>query len=239
MVPKVHAGMEVDMAGNGDSGRSGVKGKKMRYFPEKVKRFPGLVWRTMWKVGKEDPRRVIHALKVGLSLTLVSLLYLMEPLFEGIGQNAIWAVMTVVVVLEFTAGNKLVLLFLFSFHYDENMIKNTKPFHIHGLVDSRFLGATLCKGLNRGLGTLIAGSLAFFAEFIANATGRVFRAVFIGAAVFLIGKLINLISYHHLNVASVTWYLICVITHLTSICTILITAKRPHRNYSLLSIYFS
>ncbi|PON57073.1 Aluminum-activated malate transporter [Parasponia andersonii] len=154
MVPKVH-----EVAGNGDSGKSGVKGKKMRAFLEKVKRFPGLVWKTMWKVGKEDPKRVIHALKVGLSLTLVSLLYLMEPLFEGIGQNAIWAVMTVVVVLEFTAG------------------------------------ATLCKGLNRGLGTLIAGSLAFFFEYIAEATGRVFRAVFIGAAVFLIGALTTYIRF--------------------------------------------
>lgn len=68
---------------------------------EKMKKFP----RTIWRIGKEDPRRVIHSLKVGISLTLVSLLYLMEPLFKGFGSNAIWAVMTVVVVLEFTAGN--------------------------------------------------------------------------------------------------------------------------------------
>lgn len=40
--------------------------------------------RTMWKMGKEDLRRVIHALKVRLPLTLVSLLYLMESLFEDI-----------------------------------------------------------------------------------------------------------------------------------------------------------
>lgn len=61
-------------------------------------------WLTVSRVGFEDPCRVIHALKVGFSLTLVSLLYLLEPFFKGIGQNAIWAVMTVVVVLEFTAG---------------------------------------------------------------------------------------------------------------------------------------
>ncbi|KAF3449467.1 hypothetical protein FNV43_RR10195 [Rhamnella rubrinervis] len=154
MFPKVHAGMEMEMAGNGDSGADNV-GKKlgcMETVVKKMKSLPGLIFRTMWKVGKENPRRVIHALKVGLSLTLVSLLYLTEPLFEGIGgQNAIWAVMTVVVVLEFTAG------------------------------------ATLCKGLNRGLGTLLAGSLAFFIEYIADASGHTFRAVFIGAAVFLIG----------------------------------------------------
>ncbi|KAI4313317.1 hypothetical protein L6164_026305 [Bauhinia variegata] len=120
-------------------------------FAENTKRFPGLAWRTTRKVGREDPRRVIHSLKVGLALTLVSLLYLMEPLFKGVGQNAMWAVMTVVVVMEFTAG------------------------------------ATLSKGLNRGFGTVLAGSLAFLIEYVADIPGRVFRATIIGAAVFLIG----------------------------------------------------
>jgi len=68
---------------------------------EKIKKIP----KRLWSVGKEDPRRVIHAFKVGHSLTLVSLLYFMENLFKGIGSNAIWAVMTVVaVLLEFFAG---------------------------------------------------------------------------------------------------------------------------------------
>ncbi|KAJ4848020.1 Aluminum-activated malate transporter 12 [Turnera subulata] len=144
---RVHASMDTAMAALDKE-----KWKKnIHVLSEKLRKFPGLVWQKIGKVGRDDPRRIVHALKVGLSLTLVSLLYLLEPLFEGIGQNAIWAVMTVVVVLEFTAG------------------------------------ATLCKGLNRGLGTLLAGSLAFFIEFIANKSGHVFRAVFIGAAVFLIG----------------------------------------------------
>lgn len=78
--------------------------KRLNILMEKMKRIPGCVWKKVWKVGRDDPRRIIHAIKVGLSLTLVSLLYLLEPLFKGIGQNAIWAVMTVVVVLEFTAG---------------------------------------------------------------------------------------------------------------------------------------
>lgn len=108
-------------------------------------------WMTICRVGQEDPRRVVHALKVGCSLTLVSLLYLLEPFFKGIGQNSIWAVMTVVVVLEFTAG------------------------------------ATLCKGLNRGIGTLLAGSLAFFIEYIAQESGQIFRAIFIGTTVFVVG----------------------------------------------------
>lgn len=49
------------------------------------------------------------------------------------------------------------------------------------------IGATLCKGLNRGLGTVLAGSLAFLMEYIATSSGHVFRAVFIGTAVFLTG----------------------------------------------------
>ncbi|CAO2819537.1 unnamed protein product [Amaranthus hypochondriacus] len=135
------------------------KKSKMGFCEVKMKEFAGLVFRTFWNVGWEDPRRVIHAFKVGLSLTLVSLLYLLEPLFKGIGQNAIWAVMTVVVVLEFTAG------------------------------------ATLCKGLNRGLGTVLAGSLAFFIEFVANKSGHVFRAIFIAFAVFLIGTAATYIRF--------------------------------------------
>jgi len=32
------------------------------------------------------PKRVVHSLNVGMALALVSLLYLMEPLFNGIGK---------------------------------------------------------------------------------------------------------------------------------------------------------
>ncbi|KAK6935003.1 Aluminum-activated malate transporter [Dillenia turbinata] len=77
----------------------------------RMRGLPGVLWKTSWKVGHEDPRRVVHAIKVG---------------------------------------------------------------------------ATLCKGLNRGLGTILAGSLALLVECIA-APGDIFRAVFIGATVFLIG----------------------------------------------------
>ncbi|KAK7330882.1 hypothetical protein VNO77_25088 [Canavalia gladiata] len=151
MVPKVHAGVEMEMTSNESGKKRGNWKKCVNDFGEKLIRFPSLGWQKVWKVGRDDPRRVIHAFKVGLALTLVSLLYLLEPLFKGIGQNCIWAVMTVVVVFEFTAG------------------------------------ATLCKGLNRGLGTLTAGLLAFLAKYAANASGHVFRAVFIGTTVFIIG----------------------------------------------------
>ncbi|MCD9561510.1 Aluminum-activated malate transporter 12 [Datura stramonium] len=148
-------GVEMEVNNSGENNTTNwvpiMKKLHMNVVGEKVKKFPKLTCRTIWRVGKEDPRRVIHSIKVGFSLTLVSLLYLMEPLFKGFGSNAIWAVMTVVVVLEFTAG------------------------------------ATLCKGLNRGLGTLLAGSLAFLIEYVATKTGHIFRAIFIGAALFFIG----------------------------------------------------
>ncbi|GMP91949.1 hypothetical protein CsSME_00042402 [Camellia sinensis var. sinensis] len=59
------------------------------------------------KLGKEDPRRVIHSLKVGLAICLVSLFYYFDPIYEGFGISAMWAVMTVVVVFEFSVGATL------------------------------------------------------------------------------------------------------------------------------------
>lgn len=56
------------------------------------------------KLAKDDPRRVVHSLKVGLALNLVSLLYYLRPLYDNFGVSAVWAVMTVVVVLEYSVG---------------------------------------------------------------------------------------------------------------------------------------
>lgn len=89
--------------------------EKIKTSLENANNFIKLQWQTILKLGKDDPRRVTHSVKVGTSLTLVSLLYLLDPLFKSrsaiikeIGDNVLWAVMTVVVVLEFTAG-KLIL----------------------------------------------------------------------------------------------------------------------------------
>ncbi|KAF8749584.1 hypothetical protein HU200_012599 [Digitaria exilis] len=80
------------------------------------------------RIAREDPRRVAHSFKVGLALTLVSVLYYVTPLFNGFGGSAMWAVLTVVIVMEFTVG------------------------------------ATLSKGVNRALATLVASSLAIGAH---------------------------------------------------------------------------
>lgn len=65
-----------------------------------VSEFPGKIK----KLGQGDPRRIVHSFKVGLAITLVSLFYYFDPVYVGFGSSAIWAVLTVVVVFEFSVG---------------------------------------------------------------------------------------------------------------------------------------
>nr|CAB3484484.1 unnamed protein product [Digitaria exilis] len=64
--------------------------------------------RKLGKIARDDPRRVAHSLKVGLALTLVSVLYYVRPLFNNWGLSTLWAVLTVVVVMEYTVGGTLI-----------------------------------------------------------------------------------------------------------------------------------
>ncbi|KAL5155055.1 Aluminum-activated malate transporter 14 [Glycine soja] len=104
--------------------------------------------------GGHDMRKIIHCIKVGISLVLVSLLYLLNPLFKQVGENAMWAIMTVVVMFEFSAG------------------------------------ATIGKGFNRGLGTIIGGGLGCLAAVFAQSIGigRLGNSIIIGASVFIFGS---------------------------------------------------
>lgn len=61
------------------------------------------------KKSEDDTKRVIHSIKVGVSLVLISLLYLLDPLYNQVGDNAMWSIMTVVVLFEFYAGSILLL----------------------------------------------------------------------------------------------------------------------------------
>ncbi|CAL5032211.1 unnamed protein product [Urochloa decumbens] len=61
----------------------------------------------MAKIARDDKRRVAHSLKFGLALTLVSVFYYVTPLFNGWGNSTIWAVITVLFVMEFTVGATL------------------------------------------------------------------------------------------------------------------------------------
>ncbi|WCJ40106.1 aluminum-activated malate transporter 1 [Euphorbia peplus] len=77
------------------------------YFPSKIWSKVVEIGKMAKQMGKDDPRKIAHAFKVGLALTLVSLFYYFNPLYEGLGFNAIWAVLTVVVVFEFSVGATL------------------------------------------------------------------------------------------------------------------------------------
>ncbi|GMI84116.1 hypothetical protein like AT2G27240 [Hibiscus trionum] len=105
--------------------------------------------RNVRKLGRDDPRRVVHSLKVGLALTLVSLLQYCQPLYDSFGVSAMWAVITVVLVFEFSVG------------------------------------ATLGKGVMRGLATLLAAALAVGAHHVANQSGRIAEPILLGFFVFL------------------------------------------------------
>ncbi|KAL2457243.1 Aluminum-activated malate transporter 8 [Abeliophyllum distichum] len=59
------------------------------------------------KIGQDDPRRIAHSAKVGLALTLVSFFYYFRPLYDGFGQAGMWAILTVVVVFEYTVAGAL------------------------------------------------------------------------------------------------------------------------------------
>ncbi|OAY72821.1 Aluminum-activated malate transporter 1, partial [Ananas comosus] len=60
------------------------------------------------KLAEDDPRRVIHSIKVGLGLSLVSVFYYVSPLFKSTFKDCtMWAVITVVLVMEFTVGGAL------------------------------------------------------------------------------------------------------------------------------------
>ncbi|KAL9999522.1 putative aluminum-activated malate transporter [Helianthus debilis subsp. tardiflorus] len=60
------------------------------------------------QVGVDDPRRIAHSFKVALAITLVSMVYYLQPFYNGIGDAGMWAILTVVVVFEYTVGEQVI-----------------------------------------------------------------------------------------------------------------------------------
>ena len=50
MVTKVHAGVEMAMAGH-ESGSTGNWRKKVVFIGDQLRRFPSLAWKNVWKMG--------------------------------------------------------------------------------------------------------------------------------------------------------------------------------------------
>ncbi|MCO5602251.1 hypothetical protein L7F22_056379 [Adiantum nelumboides] len=104
----------------------------------------------------KDTAKTIHALKMGLALVLAFLLVLVHPSYAHLRSHAVWAIMTVIVVFEFT------------------------------------IGATLSKGLNRGVGTLLAGLLAIVVGELAERSGSgIGHPILVGSIVFVIGGVVT------------------------------------------------
>lgn len=80
---------------------------------------------SLWKMGKglvkeglafgqSDPRKVIFAGKMGLAFALMSALIFFSEV--EIGQGAVWAILTVIVVFEFTVGKLASIFYLLCFN---------------------------------------------------------------------------------------------------------------------------
>lgn len=64
-------------------------------------------YKGVWNAAMKDTAKTIHALKMALALVLAFMLVLLKAPYEQLGGHAIWAIMTVVVVFEFTIGATL------------------------------------------------------------------------------------------------------------------------------------
>ncbi|XP_059669583.1 aluminum-activated malate transporter 8-like [Cornus florida] len=80
---------------------------RIKAFPGKLKDKVIDVAKKTKDIGQDDPRKIVHSLKVGLALTLVSMFYYFRPIYDGFGVAGMWAVLTVVVIFEFTVGATL------------------------------------------------------------------------------------------------------------------------------------
>lgn len=68
------------------------------------------VWEEAWErvTNRDQRQRIVHPLKVGVALSIASLLMILDAPDDFLGSNAIWAVMTVVVVFEASVGKHII-----------------------------------------------------------------------------------------------------------------------------------
>lgn len=99
--------------GIGAESYNGYEANRVGFFrsiSDKISRFWCDVQETSvkaYEMGRKDPRKVIFAAKVGMSLAFVSILVFFKEPFSYIGSHSVWAILTVVVVFEFSIGATL------------------------------------------------------------------------------------------------------------------------------------
>lgn len=92
--------------------------RRFRITGNKISRLWRLLKETAMKaydMGRSDPRNVMFATKMGAALSLVSLLIFFHEPPNIFTDKSIWAILTVVVVFEFSMGNSSFLLILRNF----------------------------------------------------------------------------------------------------------------------------
>lgn len=62
---------------------------------------------NVYEMGLSDPRQFIFAAKSGLALAIVSILIFFKEPSNWVSQYSIWAILTVIVVFEFSIGKVL------------------------------------------------------------------------------------------------------------------------------------
>ncbi|KAL5553470.1 hypothetical protein UlMin_040871 [Ulmus minor] len=137
------------------TGCLGSFGEKIRNYWKDLSGFVTKAWQT----GRSDPRKFIFGIKMGLALSIVSLLIFWKKSYHNIDQYAIWAILTVIVMFEFT------------------------------------IGMTFIKGFNRGLGTFIAGILAFGSAQLSLLAGNWGELVIV-ISVFVVGFLASYLKLY-------------------------------------------
>ncbi|KAJ0237575.1 putative aluminum-activated malate transporter 3 [Hirschfeldia incana] len=78
-----------------------------RYFSDKITGFVKKskdVLVTAWEMGTSDPRKIIFSAKMGLALTLISILIFFKLPGSELSNHYLWAILTIVVIFEFSIG---------------------------------------------------------------------------------------------------------------------------------------
>lgn len=71
------------------------------------------------ELARSDFRKAVFAAKMGLALALISLLVFIKEPFQDLSSHCVWAILTVVVVFEFSIGKNLLRLLF----YDKRAIR--------------------------------------------------------------------------------------------------------------------